>query len=220
MIGPGNIDLEALDAYLMSDASPEHCMQLSDLDGFLTAIVVGPELIKPSEWLPVVWGGDDPGFETEEQAQLILGSIMGRYNEIVRSLAAVPAELEPLFWETGDGITVAGDWAEGFMDAMQLRPRAWAELLDDDKTGPALIPILVFADDDQGMMPSPQSEDRRKLVETAAELIPDSVIKIDGYWKARRPHGGAQPGARKKPGRNDPCSCGSGRKYKRCCGAN
>ncbi len=32
----------------MSDESPENCMQISDLDGFLTAIVVGPDLIKPS----------------------------------------------------------------------------------------------------------------------------------------------------------------------------
>ncbi|WP_308772401.1 SEC-C metal-binding domain-containing protein, partial [uncultured Bilophila sp.] len=23
-----------------------------------------------------------------------------------------------------------------------------------------------------------------------------------------------------KPGRNDPCPCGSGKKYKKCCGAN
>ncbi len=29
--------------------------------------------------------------------------------------------------------------------------------------------------------------------------------------------GGAMPGA--KPGRNDPCPCGSGKKYKKCCGA-
>src|SRR5690349_11778488 len=47
----GPIDLEALDRFLMSDASPEDCMQLSDLDGFLTGIAIGPEPILPSEWL-------------------------------------------------------------------------------------------------------------------------------------------------------------------------
>jgi uncharacterized protein len=26
--------------------------------------------------------------------------------------------------------------------------------------------------------------------------------------------------AGRRPGRNDPCSCGSGRKYKQCCGRN
>ena len=45
----GPIDLDALDDYLMSDHAPDDSMGLSDLDGFLTGIVVGPELIPPSE---------------------------------------------------------------------------------------------------------------------------------------------------------------------------
>ena len=44
----------------MSDHAPDDRMGLSDLDGFLTGIVVGPELILPSEWLPVIWGGQEP----------------------------------------------------------------------------------------------------------------------------------------------------------------
>ena len=59
-------------------------MQLSDLDGFLTAIVIGPEPILPSEWLPVVWGSDEPDFENAEQAERVLGLILGRDNEIIR----------------------------------------------------------------------------------------------------------------------------------------
>ncbi len=64
----GEVDLDALDLFLASDASPEHCMQLSDLDGFLAGVAIGPELIVPSEWLPEVWGGGEPVFEDEEQA--------------------------------------------------------------------------------------------------------------------------------------------------------
>ena len=49
----GVIDLDALDdEYLMSDHSPDDSMGLSDLDGFLTGVVVGPELILPSEGYP------------------------------------------------------------------------------------------------------------------------------------------------------------------------
>lgn len=51
---PAGIDLKALDAYLMSDTSPDDCMLLCDLDGFLAGIVVCPELVPPSKWLPVV----------------------------------------------------------------------------------------------------------------------------------------------------------------------
>ena len=49
--------LEELDEFLLSDDAPEDCLQLSDLDGFLTGIVVGPELIMPSEWVPCIWRG-------------------------------------------------------------------------------------------------------------------------------------------------------------------
>ena len=85
------IDLDALDDYLMSDHAPDDSMGLSDLDGFLTGIVVGPELILPSEWLPVIWGGEEPEFQTEDEMRTVLGTIMGRYNEIVACLEVAAA---------------------------------------------------------------------------------------------------------------------------------
>src|SRR4029077_20912920 len=51
----GPIDLERLDEFLASDRAPAECMQLSELDGFLTGVAVGPELIPPSVWLPMIW---------------------------------------------------------------------------------------------------------------------------------------------------------------------
>jgi len=50
--------------------------------------VVGPELILPSEWLPVIWGDEEPVFETETEMRTVLGTIVGRYNEIVASSTA------------------------------------------------------------------------------------------------------------------------------------
>ena len=77
-------DLDLLDAYLLSDQSPPECLLLSDLDGFLTGIAIGPEVVMPSEWLPHVWGGEEPVFDDHLQASAILGTIMGRYNTILR----------------------------------------------------------------------------------------------------------------------------------------
>ena len=39
----GSIDLDILDDYLISNHAPDNSMGLSDLDGFLTGIAVGPE---------------------------------------------------------------------------------------------------------------------------------------------------------------------------------
>ena len=186
-IGQGEPDLKALDEYLMSDESPENCMQLSDLDGFLTAIVVGPDLIKPSEWLPVVWGGDSPEFSDEAQTTKILGSIMGRYNEIAQSLAKIPPEIDPIFWKTDGGLVIAGDWTEGFVDAMELRSSEWMEMLEDEEEGVPLLPILALAgDENEGIALAGGVEELEKLRTKASVLIPTYVIKIDAYWKSRR----------------------------------
>jgi uncharacterized protein len=116
----GSIDLDALDDYLVSDHAPDNGMGLSDLDGFLTSVVVGPELIPPSEWFPE--------FKTENEMRIVLGTIMGRYNEIAACFNSDPEEFDPIFWEGLGGEVIASDWAGGFLDAVALRPHAWAPL--------------------------------------------------------------------------------------------
>jgi uncharacterized protein len=125
----GPVDLDARDDFLMSDGAPEDGMGLSDLDGFLTGIVVGPELILPSEWLPVVWGGEEPAFASVEEARSVLGTIMGRYNEIIRALDAAPGEFDPVFWEGQDGEAIVTDWAAGGVS------KTWGRLVPDHGGG-------------------------------------------------------------------------------------
>ena len=131
----GPVDLGALDDFLMSDRAPEDGLGLSDLDGFLAGIVVGPELIMPGEWLPVVWGGEEPAFADADEARSVLGTIMGRHDEIARALDAAPDEFDPVFWEGPDGQVIVTDWAAGFLDAVRLRPRAWEPLLRHAEAG-------------------------------------------------------------------------------------
>lgn len=215
------VDLDVLDRFLMSDAAPDNSMGLSDLDGFLTGVLVGPELIMPSEWLPRIWGGEDPVFENTEEAQAVLGAIMGRYNEIAQSLDGHPDDLALIFWQYGeDGTLIAADWAEGFLDAIDMRRDAWLPLIRDKKAGILLMPILALCDDQEGQPILPlDAEAEAELVAEAPEMIPVCVFGIRDFWRKRMSH--ASPIRNSlKVGRNDPCSCGSGRKYKRCCGAN
>jgi hypothetical protein len=81
--GTGSPQLDLLEAWLASDRAPEDAMGLSELDGFLTGIVVGPQTIMPSEWLPLIWGGDEPVFADAAEAETVLGAIMAHYNEII-----------------------------------------------------------------------------------------------------------------------------------------
>jgi yecA family protein len=127
------VDLEALDRFLMSDRSPPNSMMLSDLDGFLTGIAIGPELVLPSEWLPLVWGGEAPEFADESEAKAVLGAIMSRYNGILRQLDH--DAFGPIFWAARDGTLMAADWAEGFLQAIMLRMDAWDQLLKSKRDG-------------------------------------------------------------------------------------
>jgi len=44
-------------------------------------------------------------------------------------------------------------------------------------------------------------------------------VKTDGRWLYNNGNLGPRPRRVQKVGRNDPCTCGSGKKYKKCCGA-
>ena len=220
------VDLEALDKVLRSDRLPPNGMMVSELDGFLTGIAIGPELIRPSEWLPLVWGGNTPEFAGLDEANAVLCSLMVRYNEILRDVA--DDAFAPIFWTDRKGTVVATDWAEGFLQAIKLRPDAWKPLFTSERDGKLLFPILSLCCDERGAsllgLP-PDAEDR--IVERAPELITSCVIGIAAYWRHNGPMQilmSSKPGPRPKPrriaikvGRNDPCPCGSGRKYKRCC---
>ena len=176
----GPIDLDALDDYLMSDHAPDNSMGLSDLDGFLTGVVVGPELITPSEWLAVIWGGGEPEFETEEEMRSVLGTIMGRYNEIAACFNNDPDEFDPIFWEGSEGEVIASDWAGGFLDAVALRTLAWRPLIEDDRAGILMAPLFLL-NGDISFDDSPIDE--HELLAEASDMLPTCIAGIHEFWQ-------------------------------------
>ena len=176
----GPIDLDALDDFLMSDHAPDDGMGLSDLDGFLTGIVVGPELILPSEWLPVIWGGQEPEFETEDEMRTVLGTIMGRYNEIAACFNGDSDDFEPIFWEGPEGEVIASDWAGGFLDAVALRPKAWEPLIESDNAGILMAPLFLLNGD---MEIADNAVDKNEWLAEASDMVPTCIAGIHEFWR-------------------------------------
>lgn len=175
-------DLAALDAFLHSDSSPDDCMQLSDLDGFLTSVICSPVMIMPSEWLPVALGTQQIDIPVE-----ILELIMQRYNEIVEGLNSEPPVLEPVFWQAKEGHVIAMDWCEGFMDAVSLRKDDWDGLLSTKRGNDWMCPIMSHLFDEEGVSLSGVSE--RELdahLDRSAKKIPETVPLIFSFWKSKR----------------------------------
>ena len=188
---PANpVDLDPLDEFLMSDGAPNESMGLSDLDGFLTGVVVGPELINPSEWLPIIWGGGEPDFESVAEVETVIGTIMGRYNEIIGRLDGAEEKFDPVFWEGPKGQIIVTDWAAGFLDAVKLRPKAWQPLIKHPQAKLLMMPLLVLGADDPdhppfGQKPLPKDEVER-LLEHGAEIIPECVVGVHAFWREHR----------------------------------
>ena len=108
-------EIDELDDFLMSDAVTDEAMMLDQLDGYLTAIIIGPVTLRMQDWLPGIWGpGEElaPEFETLEQAQRILDLITRHMNGIVWSFQDDPDAFEPLF-----NIATYGDDSKEYLDA-------------------------------------------------------------------------------------------------------
>jgi uncharacterized protein len=218
MLGPfTEQDLDGLEHFL-AEVAPEDSMMIDELHGFLAAVICSPQTLLPSQWTPHVWGGEEPDFETIEQAQEVMGRIMRLNNDVAGRLA--DGEFDPLFVEEtlANGHTVLDPhgWCEGFVRGMQLQPEAW----DDDELHEALMPIIVLSNtitDDPNI---DELLDDEETVERLAEAVPEAVVSI---FQHQRQHFSppSQTVRRSSPkvGRNDPCPCGSGKKYKKCCGS-
>ena len=211
-------DLGLLETFLLSDNVSEDAMLLSELDGYLTGIVVGPEMIMPSEWTPLIWGSMPPDFVSESQASSIMSLIMARYNQIIEDLTFGSEEYEPILAFDTDGSQFAEIWAEGFMAAVGLRGDAWSPIFES--TAGAAASLIMALTIPEMMEDFADDEDTAEVTKAISKDLSTSVVAIDRFWKSKRGvvSATARPGS--KIGRNVPCPCGSGKKYKKCCGLN
>jgi uncharacterized protein len=180
------IDLETLDRYLDSETSPDDCMGLSDLDGFLTGVIIGPEPIQPDEWMAVIWGDEEPRFESDAQRRMVFDTILGRFAEITVCFDLDPYQFQPLFLEGPNGEVIASDWAGGFLDAIALRPKVWERLIKDRKGGIMMEPFFVLNGDAELPAGRDGAADEERFMAEAPDLISTCVLGIHEFWKKSR----------------------------------
>lgn len=216
-------EFEELDRFLLSDRCADDGMTMDALHGYLTALVIGPEEIPMAQWLPRVWGSfaeQGPRFKTEKESKRIVG-LIGRFmNEVAITFEVAPKEYEPLFceheWE-GKTLIDAEAWAWGFWEGIALRAPAWdpiwASELADLMRPIYLLGAEEVEEDEMALVDDPVK--RHKLAIEMEAAIP----AIRRFWLPRR-KSAVQQVLREtsKVGRNDACPCGSGRKFKKCCG--
>ena len=218
-------DLLRLEAFLKREPIAESAMSVSMIDGMMTATVIGPRIVMPSEYIPWIFdteaGELEAPFESQDEAGEILGLIMEMQNRIAGPLTQEPPRYRPLFALGGRWSHV--DWATGFDIGTTFDP-GWDELLhaNSGEDEPVDFPSLGI----HIMLSHP---DARKMVDKQWPRVLDGleamVVEVRDMFRAQSVKGGRGPVAQgpfvrsgPRVGRNDPCPCGSGRKYKKCCG--
>jgi uncharacterized protein len=227
-------EISELDDFLLDAAGLEEPMDISTLDGFLTAIVCGPRTVMPSEWMRWVWdmehGEDAPQFQDQAQAQRILTLLMRHMNDIAGTLLDAPEQFEPLLMENpndGDPIPILDEWCTGFVKGVMLEAEGWLPvtvgkpewmstiLLYGTEEGwdtlkrrnPSLDEHRALAD---GLAATIRKMHAMSLEQRRKQIAAGTMPEVVRHEPARNPN---------KVGRNDPCPCGSGRKYKQCHGS-
>ncbi len=237
-------EIDRLAALLGRYGDPDHGMNLEALDGYLSALVVGPGHVDPADYLPGIWG-HVPTFESNSAQAQAMALIDRLRNHIVwRVQQPLPADEAPddprLLPMVGlpegaddadpDDPTMglpadfplAAAWAMGFGEAASLRADDWdtwcerhEQIADDFER----IAELTLVDAEQ-----------LKELEIDDAVVPDLATRLSVMFELpailqdmfmqRQEDARPAPVRRDvEPGRNDACPCGSGRKYKKCCGA-
>lgn len=195
-------------------------------EGFMAALVCCRRAIAPSEYWPRLLGLAADAVPSE-----MAGLWARRWALVEQALdtrvSALddPAAYQPELGEIGDAF--AQRWAQGFMAAVVAWPEEWAgprnsqaqqwreaalKLLRALTLPDTGAPTLHAYEDQQG--PPRVSAARLKAVGDAIW----AVYNLRETWKSLGPRVETVKHAATAPGRNDPCPCGSGKKFKKCCG--
>lgn len=213
--------LDRIDEDADTDGKDEGVLDISELDGLFTAIVSGPVTIAPSRWLPSVWGDFPPMWSSEEAFSKTFSMLVRHMNGIAATLNEQPERFEPMFGERtvkGKIYTIVDEWCEGYSRGIALAADAWKA--GGEEMAALLAPILGFTSETHWRAHELASDEE---VDNMQRAITPNVRQIHAYWAKRRVvsevRAAASSAYRTQPraGRNDPCPCGSGKKYKKCC---
>jgi uncharacterized protein len=205
-----------IDYYLTLYGSDDSILDVSELDGFFTALACAPDTIMPSCWMPAIWGGETPTpeWETEKEFEEFSQAVFVLYNNTMQAMNE--HIFEPLYQvRTIDDKThyIVDEWCNGFLRGLNL----WGPQPPKDAafTEECIPPIRLFATEGGWEQLRSMSEE-----ETVAqqELIETNVLRLfQHFYEQRKPVTQTVVRDQPKVGRNDPCPCGSGKKFKKCC---
>jgi uncharacterized protein len=195
----------------------------------------GPELIPPSEWIPLVFNDQEAKYETQDEAERVLQAMMGLYNDCVRERTGGTMSLPPgceMRPQPMDNLTTdapLSQWAQGFGMGYDYLAEVWDAYTPDDldeELGALLMTLTFFTSPKLAEAYHQETKSTgslEQLAQSVMETLPEAMHEYAhlgrSIYQARLEVGDLdlEHSAHAKVGRNDPCPCGSGKKFKKCC---
>jgi uncharacterized protein len=231
-----------LQSFLEHPDRPEGTLKYPELQGFLFAVANAPEEVGPTEWIPAVFDMEEVEFKNLEEAQTISSALIEEFNAVNdASLAGrMPPGCvlrdEPMANLEDDAPIAA--WARGFARGYGWLEETWGEYLPgagphdnpedqdlEEEFGAVLMVLTFFASPGvaEGLAGEVGKSDMEELATQMHLSFADAVAQYVNIGRSIQEYtdeAAHTPYQRETPkvGRNDPCPCGSGRKYKKCCG--
>jgi len=228
----------ALRKFMDRPGHPEGTLSYREMQGFLFAVACAPEMVMPSDWLPRIFGGGDPPFDTRKEAEAVMGGLLALFNEFAPRDGGGDARLpedctfreDPLANLEPDA--PVAQWCRGFRLGHRWLEESWDACLPEeleDHFANILAVLSFFASRKAAEAFASESEASGRTLESLAtdfrKLFPRALASYShvgqSLFKGSMEAGDEARGpavATPGPGRNDPCPCGSGRKFKKCCG--
>ena len=162
--------VDALEAFL--EKHPRG-MDMELLDGFFCGLICGPVAQGPEPYLQFILGGNEPVYESDEQAEAILGAINQHWDHI-ESAMQNEEQYFPFFYSDSEFKVSANDWSLGFILAVDRYRSSWEDMLMEAQADENLItPILqIFSERLPENAENPiGAEDREYMITTIVENL-------------------------------------------------
>ncbi len=228
----------SLQSFLDAPQRSPDSMRYAEAAGFLFSVACAPELVKPSEWLPKIIDPDNAVETSLEQKKEITAGLFSLYNEMTRQVQKVDVALPPdiSFLEDPMANLEAGasisQWAQGFRSGYFWLEEIWSSYIPeeiDEEAGYQLTVLCFFSDKKTAALLHDDVKNKEVTFESMTEnmqrIFPDAMrgFALLGnsiqHALATRDDSTRTPVVKsQKVGRNELCPCGSGKKFKKCCG--
>jgi uncharacterized protein len=156
-----------------------------ELEGFLTALVIGPNTVSPALWLPKVWGGRTPKFKDLAEMNRFVALVMGLYNDIALTFDQAPQTFRPTFYESRverRRVVIVDEWCFGFLKGMRLDARGWKPL---KRERPELLKPIELFGSPAGWKECEAGGDEKMHGRWSPKVTP-AVRAIHAYWIPHR----------------------------------